>query len=286
MISSFDKEALFSLIKDLYTVIGIRISIFDDEFNVVTEYPTTAPEICSLIRTTDEGQAACRECDRAACERAKKKRAPHVYLCHAGISEAISPIQLNDGILGYAIFAHMLPDDNYEKAEEIIIQRCLKYGFDEAELKAAVKNLKTYSTDKIMASIRLLDAISAYLQMKNLASWKNEELAGQIQTYIDKNLDSPLSSDMLCKRFYISRTKMYQLSMKAFGMGITQYITKKRIDKVKELLKSGNYSVAQAARTVGFEDYNYFCKLFKKQTGRSPSQYKNQDRIKPTTAQS
>lgn len=271
MISSFDKEALFSLIKDLYTVIGIRISIFDDEFNVVTEYPTIAPDICSLIRTTKEGREACRECDKAACERAKKKRAPHVYQCHAGINEAITPIQLNDGILGYAIFAHMLPEDNYEKAEEIIIERCQKYGYSEIELRSAIKSLNTYSTDKIMASIRLLDAISAYLQIKNLASWKNEELAEQVQTFIDKNLDSPLSNDMLCKSFFISRTKLYQLSMKAFGMGITQYITKKRIDKSKELLRTGSYSVAQAARSVGFDDYNYFCKLFKKQTGTSPS---------------
>lgn len=277
MISSFDKEALFNLIRDLYTVIGIRISIFDDSFNVVTEYPTTAPEICSLIRTTKEGREACRECDKAACERAKKKREPHVYQCHAGINEAISPIQLNDGILGYAIFAHMLPDDDYEKSEEIIVERCQKYGYGKPELKAAVKSLKTYSTEKIMASIRLLDAIAAYLQMKNLASWKNEELAEKVQTFIDINLDSPLSSDMLCNSFYISRTKLYQLSMKAFGMGITQYITKKRIDKAKELLKSGGYTVAQTARSVGFDDYNYFCKLFKKQTGKSPSTMKPKD---------
>lgn len=279
MISSFDKDALFNLIKDLYTVIGIRISIFDDEFNVVTEYPTVAPEICSLIRTTKEGRDACRKCDKDACERAKKMRAPHVYQCHAGINEAITPIQLNDGILGYAIFAHMLPDESSEIASTEIINRCLKYGLSESDLKSAVKYLKTYSIEKIMASIRLLDAISAYLQIKKLADWKNEELAEQIQTHIDKNLDSPLCSDMICKTFYVSRTKLYQLSMKAFGMGIGQYITKRRIEKAKELLTSGLCSVSQTAKMTGFDDYNYFCKLFKKQTGKSPSSFKPKEQI-------
>ena len=116
MISSFDKDSLFSLIKDLYTVIGIRISIFDDDFKIVTEYPTDAPEICELIRTSSEGLNNCKSCDQAACQRAKKLGEPHAYKCHAGITEIISPIKSDGAIIGYAIFAHLLPDENDDES--------------------------------------------------------------------------------------------------------------------------------------------------------------------------
>lgn len=277
MIATFDKDALFGFIKDLYTVIGIRISIFDDVINMVTEYPVNAPEICELIRTTEAGRTACTECDKAACERAKRTHSAHIYKCHAGITEAISPIQVDGAIVGYAIFAHLMPEDNYDESIKDICEKCIALGLDEGEVAIAVKKLKTHKSDKIAASIRLLDAIASYLQTKKLASLKNEDLSAQLKTYIDVNLNKDLSSDVLCRNFFISRTKLYQLSLAAFGCSISKYILTRRVEKAKDLLATGKYSVSGVARTVGIDDYNYFCKLFKKQTGVPPSKYLPRD---------
>ncbi len=274
MISIFDKEPLYRLIKDLYTVIGIRISIFDDGFNLVAEYPKASPAICSLIRTTEAGRTACRACDLAAFSRAKQMREPHVYKCHIGITEAITPITLGGGIIGYAIFAHMLPEDDYSKSINEICLAAAQYGLSDKDVFEAAKELKTHSNEKIMASIRLLDAIAAYLQIKKLAVWKNEDVSAQLKAFIDKNLDKDLSSDILCRHFYISRTKLYQISKKAFGLGISEFILERRIEKAKEILEKEDKSVADAANAAGIFDYNYFCKLFKKHTGMTPSQYK------------
>ena len=123
MISSFDRENLDKLLQDFYTAVGIRISIFDDEFRLVTEYPKTAPAFCSNIRKTQAGRTACRNCDNEACKRAKRLRKPHIYTCHAGLTEAITPIQLGGGVLGYAILAHMLPA---EGREEAVAEACRK----------------------------------------------------------------------------------------------------------------------------------------------------------------
>ena len=273
MVSLFDKEALFSLIKDLYSVIGIRISIFDDELNLVTEYPVEPPAVCALIRTTEEGRAACRACDTAAFERARKMGVPHVYKCHAGMTEAITPIQLGGGILGYSIFAHMLPEEDYNKSIDEICSLCAQYGTNAQKISEAAKELKTHSSEKIMASMRMLDAIASYLQIKKIADWKNEDISAQLKVFIDGNIDKKLTSDILCAHFYISRTKLYQLSTKTFGMGVSEFILNRRIEKAKELLSSQELSVAEVAKSVSFDDYNYFYKLFKKQTGISPAKY-------------
>lgn len=275
MISSFDKEALFTLIKDMYTVIGIRISVFDDEYNMVTEYPVEAPAICALVRSTPQGLNACKVCDRMACERARKLRAPHIYECHIGITEAITPIALDGGVLGYVIFAHMLPEENLEKSLEKICLLCSKYDLPPEKVAEAVKDLKTYSYKKIMASIRLLDAAASYLQVKKLASWKNEDFSKQLHLYVNNNLNRKLTSAEICRQFYISRTKLYQICMQSFGMSVSRFILTCKLQKAKELLENKELAITTIAHELGF-DYNYFCKIFKKENGITPTQYRKQ----------
>lgn len=274
MISSFEQGRLYELLQDFYTVVGIRISIFDDQFNMVTEYPSYAPRICTMVRSSETGLNACKTCDREACMRAKKMREPHVYTCHAGILEAITPIRLGGGVIGYAIFAHMMPEEDYETSIAEVCRRCLKYGYEESEIRQAAEQMERYSQKKILASMRLLDAIAAYLQISNLAVWKNEDISKQIDSFIESNLTEKLSSTIICRHFFLSRTKLYQISIEAFGMGISQYVTFKRIEKAKELMHDKDLTITAIAGKVGIDDYNYFCKLFQKIVGLSPGKFR------------
>jgi AraC-like DNA-binding protein len=277
---TFDKQALLSLIRDLYYVIGIRISIFDADYKVVIEYPEEAPDFCSLIRSTPQGLAGCRACDIEACKRAKELKGPHLYQCHAGVTEAITPIYIDGVIIGYSIFAHMLPQEDYHNSIEIICERCKKYGLNKDEICEAAKSIKTYSKDKIMASIRLLDIIASYLWIKRLATWRDKDIARLLHDFIDKNLDKDLSCKTLCSHFYISRTKLYLISQKAFGTGISDYIISRRIEKAKKLLQSEDSSIKNISLSIGIPDYNYFCKVFKKQVGISPSKFRSGNKSK------
>lgn len=276
MISTFDIKNLDSLLRDFYTVVGIRISIFDDGFKLVTEFPKTAPQFCSNIRSSEEGLEACRTCDKAACLRAKKLRKPHIYTCHAGITEAITPIQVGGGVLGYAILAHMLPAENYDEALRDACALAEKYGVPRAKSLSAVSGISKRTTAEINAAVRLLDAVSSYVYISNLARWRNDDLSASLDRFIKANLSEQLSSDIICRRFGFSRSGLYQFSMRAFGMGIMQYISFCRIERARELLSSGE-SIADTAGQCGFSEYNYFCKMFKKATGLSPSEFKNKN---------
>ncbi len=59
-------------------------------------------------------------------------------------------------------------------------------------------------------------------------------------------------------------------------MGIAQYVTYKRLERAKELLRESNSTVAAISAQVGVDDYNYFCKLFRKHEGCTPMQYRKQ----------
>lgn len=273
MISTFDIQNLKKLLKDFYTAIGIRISVFDDEGKLVAEYPEEAPAFCRLIRETAQGREGCRRCDMDAFMRAKKLRKPHIYVCHAGLTEAITPIQIGGGVLGYAILAHMMPADGLEEASQRASMLAQGYGADEVRSREAVSQIAPRTAEQIEAAVNILDAVSSYMYIKNLASWKNEDISSQIEKYIQKNLDAPLTSDSICEAFHCSRSQLYHISMQAFGMGIMQYVTYCRIERAKQLLAEGK-SIAETSELCGFSEYNYFCKIFRKHTGFSPASYR------------
>jgi len=71
---------------------------------------------------------------------------------------------------------------------------------------------------------------------------------------------SPLYCEIIFKRYT--------------GTSIIKYLIQQRIERAKALLLDGTLSLKAIAIAVGFEDYNYFSRVFKRATGTSPKQYK------------
>ena len=272
MRTSFNIEKLSAFLKSFYTVTGIKISVFDDEFNHIIEYPAPMIEYCSLIRRTEQGTEGCRNCDIAAFREAKRRRGLYIYTCHAGMTEVVSPIMLNDGILGYVILSHMLPKETFDSAVEYALGRAESCGVSRCEALPAIEKMTPTDYEKIEAASRLLDAITTYLRVTNWVSWRNDDLAYSISKYIDENLGSHLNTENLCNVFYISRTKLHQISTTAYGVSITKYILDKRMKKARELLRMGK-SVESVAEEVGFSTANYFSKVFHRECGILPSKF-------------
>ena len=59
------------------------------------------------------------------------------------------------------------------------------------------------------------------------------------------------------------------------GVTLTEYVNQKRIERAEALLKVTELPVSEVAAAVGILDGNYFSRLFRKQTGMSPSKYRN-----------
>ncbi len=59
-------------------------------------------------------------------------------------------------------------------------------------------------------------------------------------------------------------------------MAFSKYITYRRMELAKELLRDKGRSIDQVARQVGYHDYFYFTKVFKESQGISPSKYRKE----------
>ena len=273
MKTSFDLERLKSFLKYFYSAVGIKISVFDEGFNMITEYPEDINEYCRLIREDEKGRDGCRLCDRAACLEAKRRRGIYVYTCHAGLTEAVAPIMLGEGILGFVILAHMLPEERLAEAKENAVLKAEKYGVKREAAKAALGLIEPRGSERITASAKLLEAIATYLRASELVSLGMEDLSGRIAKYVEERISERLDTSEICDTFFISRTKLHTLAVASFGMSISQYISQKRLAKAKKLL-SENRSIESISEECGYSSANYFAKVFGKAFGISPSEYR------------
>ena len=92
-----------------------------------------------------------------------------------------------------------------------------------------------------------------------------------IQDQIDTNLTlKELSKDLNIHPAYLSREFSKYFDNLSFG----DYIRKQRIEKAIEYLNNSSYSLTKIAYLTGFSDQSHFTRIFKKNTGKSPSEYK------------
>ncbi|KJD34715.1 hypothetical protein PK35_02865 [Tamlana nanhaiensis] len=78
----------------------------------------------------------------------------------------------------------------------------------------------------------------------------------------------------ITKAMGMSRTPLFRKIKAITGKNINEYITMVKLKKAASLIKNEGYSISQAAFEVGYKSPTYFRKLFKKQFGVLPSEYK------------
>ncbi|HHW32383.1 MAG TPA: response regulator [Clostridiaceae bacterium] len=86
--------------------------------------------------------------------------------------------------------------------------------------------------------------------------------------------NTPINVESIAKELHYSKNYFGQLFKAETGMFVNEYINLIRIQKAKELLASKKYYLYEIANLVGFEDQQYFTRVFKKIVGVSPSEYR------------
>lgn len=93
-----------------------------------------------------------------------------------------------------------------------------------------------------------------------------------ILSYINNNINQPISIADLASRFFISESYICRIFKSTTGTTINKYITARRISIAKSLLAEG-IGVTEVCERCGFNDYSNFLKSFSKSVGISPKKY-------------
>jgi two-component system response regulator YesN len=108
---------------------------------------------------------------------------------------------------------------------------------------------------------------------------KNSKLLSDAMNYIRENYKENLTLESVAQQVFISPFYLSHLFREELDITFLEYLTRIRIETAKQLLKDQNTTISSIAAEVGYEDPSYFSKVFKKNTGLSPNQYrKNADR--------
>lgn len=185
------------------------------------------------------------------------------------------PLTLGNIVIGYLLFGHVFSYPSHEEGWKSIQENCASYRLDRKALKAACFACPIIPKDYIASVSHIMQAVAAYLCLERMAIVQREELPVQIDEYITAHYTEDIGANILCRRFQIGRTYLYEISRQNYGCGIAEHIRNLRIEKAKALLtECPEITISETASACGFSDYNYFITVFKKLTGISPGKYR------------
>lgn len=265
--------------RDFHNLTHFLIVLYDSERHLITSYPGEMCTFCREVRKNEELAAECIGCDERGFDICDKTRKPYIYECHLGAIEAIAPIYAGDMNAGYLMFGQIRPSDPsrlFASVERINAD----YG---ASLSREMVEEMTAAEDEFISSaVNMMTMCAGYLYANELIRATPNILMHQLKEFIRSNLGGDLTLESVCRHFYISRTKLYQLSRDAFGMGFSQFVRSERIREAKRLLRAGGMTVSEVAAEVGIPDDNYFIRIFREEVGSTPLRYMRSGGNAPT----
>jgi AraC-like DNA-binding protein len=106
---------------------------------------------------------------------------------------------------------------------------------------------------------------------------KNEDLAKaqEIKTFLEKHYQDHFDYDYIAQKFHINQFKLKQAFKAVANDNIYRFLTKIRVERAKELLETTDHTVSHIATRVGWDKSNFNIQ-FKKYTGKTPSQWRNE----------
>lgn len=109
----------------------------------------------------------------------------------------------------------------------------------------------------------------------DFAEIKHSDAIYRIMEYVKLNFSQKITLEDIASYVHLSPSHISGMFRKETGQTISAYMSHIRIEKSKSLLRQPGVPIAEIADLCGFEDQSYFTRVFKKQTGISPKQYRN-----------
>lgn len=272
--TDFNAEQLGQLMKSFYLISGIRFVLYNSEFKEIMSFPKNDCEFCSLMKSNSNTRRKCAYADKRSFNKCRESGRLYIYKCHAGLVEAVMPLYENEKNIGYL----MLGQISENKINNTLLQKIPywqeKYGLDSAKLNTSIQSITYKSTEEIYAAAKIMEACTCYIIFKELIEPKESRAFKSAKAYIDKNLYANLDIKEICKELSLGRTKLYDIFKQEANMGVSEYINRRRLHRAKLLLKTTDMSIPEIASAVGFNDYNYFSRIYKKHYGKAPKFYR------------
>lgn len=255
----YDTNKLERIINDISVLTGVSIAFLDAEFKHICGRKSEN-DFCVAIQSVSGNIAKCSRSDDIILARCQKSRSFEGHICHAGLYDAVTPVIKNGVISGFVLMGRV----RSPQSPECVV------GENAERLNALYQNMPFFTNEKISSLRTLLQDIV----FENAIIFDFDETIDKIALFIADHLNEDLKIGTICAKFGVSKNYLYEKFKNYYGQTVNDYITKLRIDKAKLLLTETKEPVYAICETVGINNYTYFCRLFKKEVGTSPTRYR------------
>lgn len=140
--------------------------------------------------------------------------------------------------------------------------------------------LKERTFEELSAFYALLNTLTSEYGSREayVQSTRESSKFDQVLLYIQAHYQEKISREDLCNRFFYSAATLTRVFKKMTGMSLVEYLNKIRIQAVAEQLLNTDHHVTQIALSCGFSDAAALNKVFKKEKGIPPVQFKTQNK--------
>ncbi len=134
------------------------------------------------------------------------------------------------------------------------------------------------NTDGLLAALRvtvasiILETARHHEQSKPAAQ---VSMATQLIDHMERHLSEPISMDALATHARTSRARLFANFKRETGMSPNDWLQRRRIKAATDLLRTTNRKLEDIAAACGFTSAPYFCHVFRKYTGTTPSEHRH-----------
>jgi AraC-like DNA-binding protein len=236
---------------------------------------------CALVLEKSSACASCLQVQEKLAEAAVDEA--QTVPCPAGLCDTAVPVRLGDRLIGFLqtgqVFRKQPTEAMFERAAKLVEQ----WGVhtDREALRKAFFMTKTVPAKQHEAVVKLLIIFAQHLSMLSnqvVVQQENAEppVIRRAKEYIQEHQTENLRLGHVAKAVNTSTFYFCKMFKKVTGINFTDYLSRVRIEKSKNLLLNPNLRVSEIAFEVGFQSLTHFNRVFKKILGQSPTEYRAQ----------
>lgn len=187
-----------------------------------------------------------------------------IFIPYGAICQRIAGNDYADFIsLNFNGCGEILPTGIIEKAVNAQIKNSVSlFDANEEDKTEFYTERKNYITSLILSYV-----------LSEASTKKESKTVRLIKKYVSDRIDKKITLKEIGEQLYFSPVYADAVFKRETGISIINYAISKKIEAAKSLLSEG-ISLKDVAEAVGFNDYNYFSRLFKKRTGYTPNAFR------------
>ena len=279
---------------NIHDIVGL-ISIAPEMEKALGSYVYHNNSFCNYMKKNSENFEMCVKQKQRLCKHCKDINRPFYGSCYMGVEEVIFPVKWENTLIAIICVGQFC--DDIKVTTQLLRQKARSYALDENQCVGRYFNVVTnvdFNIKEMYFDVGILCQHLLYIYMNhitqgrvnidsknyfiaNVDSYKSTHIIANTIKFIKDNYNRELSLSLLAANSFCNASYLSHIFKEKTCVSISDYINQIRIEAAKQILDTTTKTITEIGFLVGYNDSNYFSRVFKKITSMTPKKYRNRE---------